>query len=107
MTDKNCDCCNFFSEDYDHTEDDYDIERLEDIIEICEFLIKTKKHRIEKRETMKKLFEDSDKKEEDNSYTRTITNKKVHPYYVYKYTYPWDHPIYKHHRIPWWSQTWF
>lgn len=111
MTDKdcNCDCCNI---SYEDIEDDYDIERLEDIIEICQFLIKTKKHRIQKRENMEKLFsETSEKEKEDNdSYTHTITNTKVHPYYMYKYSYPWHiYPRYKKHvhRIPYWDQVWF
>lgn len=104
MTDKNCNCCDI---NYNDIEDDYDIERLEDIIEICQFLIKTKKHRIEKRETMKKLFSETSEEEKEDDSVTTITNKKVHPYYVYKYTYPLDHPIYKHRRIPWWDQTWF
>ena len=64
MTDKKCNgnCCDGFFENYNDIEDDYDIERLEDIIEICQFLIKTKKHRIQKRETMKKLFEEDEEK---------------------------------------------
>jgi len=107
MTDKKCNdkCCCDFSENYDDIGDSYDIERLEDIIKICEFLIQTKKHKIQKRKAFKELFEEDEEEKEDDS-TTTITNKKVHPYYVYKYTYPLDHPIYKNHRIPWWDQIW-
>ena len=70
MTEKKCNgnCCDSFFENYNDIEDDYDIERLEDIIKICQFLIKAKKHRIEKRETMKKLFEENEKEKDDNIY---------------------------------------
>lgn len=100
MTNKKCDgnCCDSFFDGYNEAEDDYEIQRLEDIITICEFLIKTKKHRAQKRQTFNKIFEEcmeEDKK--DNSYT--LTNTDV-PLNIYRYKYP-------KHYIPYWDRVWF
>lgn len=94
MTNKKCDgnCCDSLFEDYDDVADDYEIQRLEDIITICEFLIKTRKHRKEKRETFEKLFKDDDEEKKDNVVTQKV------PLYVYKYKYPY---------VPYWNKMWF
>lgn len=94
MTDKKCNnnCCNSFFESYNEDEDDYEIQRLEDIIEICEFLIKVKKHRKEKRKAFNKVFEDVEEKEESKIYTNT-----KYPFYIYRYP----------KNIPHWDSIWF
>lgn len=104
MTEKKCDgnCCDSFFEDYDDIEDDYDIDRLEDIIKICEFLIQTKKHRKQKRETFKKIFESEEEEEEED----TNIGHTEYPFRVYRYRRPkkdyWTSPY-----IPYWDQVWF
>ena len=92
---KECDgnCCNNFFGSYNEDEDDYEIQRLEDIIEICEFLIKVKKHRKEKREAFDKIFKEAEEKEQEN---KIYTNTK-YPFFIYKY--PKD--------IPYWDRMWF
>lgn len=100
MTDKKCDgnCCDGFFNDYNEVEDDYDIQRLEDIIEICEFLIKVKKHRMQKKEAFDKIFEESVKEDKvGNSYKLTNTDIPLH---IYKYKYPKRY-------IPYWDRVWF
>ena len=94
MKDKKCNgnCCNSFFESYNEDEDDYEIQRLEDIIEICEFLIKVKKHRKEKREAFNKVFEEAEEKEKN---TKFYTNTR--PFYVYKYPF----------KISDWDKMWF
>lgn len=105
MTDKECnencdkECCCNISDNYDDIGDSYDIERLEDIIQICEFLIQTKKHKIQKRKVFKDLLEEN---EEENKEDNVVTNIKKYPCYVYRYT---DYPY--RHRIPWWDRVWF
>lgn len=100
------DCCELYGEsccNYDDIEDDYDIERLEDIIKICEFLIKTKKHRIEKRKTFDKLFKDYQEKDESEKKGETVTQTIRIPYYVYPYRYD----PYRRSTLPWWDKVWF
>ena len=74
----NCDCndkcCELYS-DIDDDDNQYLIDRLEDIIGICEFLIQVTKHQKMKKDTCDTILkdlkkEDEKKKEkEDNSYT--------------------------------------
>lgn len=101
---KKCDnnCCNEIFGDYDDIGDDYDIQRLQDIITICEFLIKTKKHRIQKRKNLNDLFEECERqKEEEEAQEKDyrMTNTDI-PLRVYKYKYPKNY-------IPYWDQFWF
>ena len=100
---KKCDnnCCNNFFDSYNEVEDDYEIQRLEDIIEICEFLIKVKKHRKEKKQTFNKIIEESEKN--DENHTWTTTNTEI-PFNVYRYKLP---KKYKNSWIPYWDQVWF
>lgn len=97
MTDKKCDgnCCDHFFDGYEDVEDDYDIDRLKDIIKICEFLIQTKQHRKQKREVFSKIFEDD--KEEKEEVKRS-------PYRIYRYRWP---PQDYWGSIPYWERTWF
>lgn len=76
----NCDghcCCN------DDLNDDYEIQRLEDIIKICEFLIKHRKNK-EIKKDFSDLFEsddkEEDKKERDNYYPFYTVNRYYYPF---------------------------
>ena len=67
--DENCNCMN-------EEEDDFEIQRLQDIITICEFLIKHKRNQ-KSRDALDKILDDiNDKKEKDNT-TRVV----YHPIY--------------------------
>lgn len=96
MTDKKCDksCCDAFFDDYNQDEDDYEIQRLQDIIKICEFLIQTKKHQKDKKKILEKMQEETQEEE----------NKNKPPYSsIRMYTYP--NPY--HHYVPYWNRIWF
>ena len=98
MTDKKCDgnCCDSCLDDYDEIEQDYEIQRLKDIIEICEYLIQVRTHKIEKRKIIDDLC-DNNKKDDQN--TRIIHR-------IYPYTYP-DPYRYSRKAVPWWDRVWF
>jgi hypothetical protein len=96
---KKCDgnCCDAFFEDYDESDDDYEIQRLEDIIEICKFLIKVRKHRKQKKEVFNKILEE----EKEEEPTRLYTNV-TYPFYLYRY------PKRNHsNRVSDWDRIWF
>ena len=86
----NCDCNDKCCELYNDIDDDdnqYLIDRLEDIIEICEFLIQVTKHQKMKKDTCDTILkdlkkEDEKKKEkEDNSYTWKKDNQFSDAFY--------------------------
>lgn len=92
-------CC----DDYNPEEDDFEIQRLEEIISICEFLIKHKKN-AKLRETLDDILEQAssgnDKKDEepqkDNNYHVNTTRYKAPIWIVPSY---YD---YRRERKPWW-----
>ena len=73
--DKNCNCT-------EEEEDDFEIQRLQDIITICEFLIKHKKNQ-KSRDTLDQLLDDLDidKKSKDNDNDNNTTRVIYHPIY--------------------------
>ena len=89
----NCDKC------FEHIEDDdYEIERLQDIVTICEFLIKHKKNKKNKmsvEELMKYLDEQSSKetkkedKKEKNKKEESDIKKETVLYNKYSTRYPY------------------
>lgn len=72
--DKNCNCT--------EEEDDFEIQRLQDIITICEFLIKHKKNQ-KSRDTLDQLLDDLNidkkSKDNDNNTTRIIYQPIYYP----------------------------
>ena len=80
----NCDCNDKCCELYNDIDDDdnqYLIDRLEDIIEICEFLIQVTKHQKMKKDTcdtiLKDLKKESEKeKEKEKEYNTYTWNEK-------------------------------
>ena len=71
MTD-NCKnkCCNLYN-DIDEEDDQYIIERLEDIVEISNFLINVLKHKKMKKETFDSIMKESEKKVEEETEEET------------------------------------
>lgn len=99
-----CDFLNIKEED-----DDWEIQRLEDIITICEALIKHKKRQRNKmsvEELLAKLDKQTEKKkekeEEPEKEQVNTTTIKYPKGWVYHYTYP-----YRLHRYPWIDDTFF
>lgn len=92
--DKNCNC--------NEEEDDFEIQRLQDIITICEFLIKHKrnqKHRDTLDEILDDLKDDVDDSKDDND--KTITTRRI----VYQpIWYPNTYPLKR--KYPWWDSYW-
>lgn len=96
--DKNCNCVD--------NEDDYEIQRLQDIIKICEFLIKHKRNQ-KHRDSLDQMLDDlcitkeqeDDNEEDDNRTTRVIYHPIYYPPWKSgsgswtwdKYKYPWYH----------------
>ena len=83
-------CCEHFFDDYDEDEDDYEIQRLKDIIKICEFLIQKRQHSKHKKEDLENFLREMTKEEKKKATTspppyRTWT-------YPYKNSrgYPWE-----------------
>lgn len=87
---------NCFS-NYNKDDDNFVVQRLEDIITICEFLIKHEKNS-KSRESLKKMLEQTENEEEkddDDNYGLYInTYKPVKPYWIVPYY---------HKRHPWWD----
>lgn len=70
--DENCNCI-------DEEEDDFEIQRLQDIITICEFLIKHKRNQ-KSRDALDKILDDiNDKKEKKDNTTRIIYQPIYYP----------------------------
>lgn len=70
--DENCNC------NIDEEEDDFEIQRLQDIITICEFLIKHKRNQ-KSRDALDKILDNiNDKKEKDNT-TRVVYQPIYYP----------------------------
>lgn len=88
-------------------EDDYEIQRLQDIIKICEFLIKHKKNK-KHRDTLDKMLDDLDiqkeqeHKDDDNRTTR-IVYQPIYcpPWQNGSQTWTWDKRKY-----PWYNNIW-
>lgn len=80
----NCDCddkcCNLYN-DIDDDDNQYLIDRLEDIIEISEFLIQVIKHQKIKKDTCDTILRDL-KKEDEND--KEENNKEENDTFVYK-----------------------
>ena len=100
MTNKKCDedCCEHFFDDYNEDEDDYEIQRLKDIIRICEFLIQKKQHSKHKKEDLESFLHEMTKDQKNSE--KNQKDSKPYTIYTYKYPYPrgWT--------VPWWS-AWF
>jgi hypothetical protein len=89
---KNCNC--------NEEEDDFEIQRLQDIITICEFLIKHKrnqKHRDALDEILDSLKDDIDDSKDDD---KTITTKRV----VYQPI--WYPNVTRTSPYLWWDNYW-
>ena len=70
---ENCNC------NIDEEEDDFEIQRLQDIIKICEFLIKHKRNQ-KSRDELDKILEDiNGKKDDDNHTTRVVYQPIYYP----------------------------
>ena len=97
MTDKQCkgNCCDHFFDDYNEDEDDYEIQRLKDIIKICEFLIQKRQHSRHKKEDLENFLREMTKDEKQE--------KSEQPYKVWRYNYP---PYKRSSWNPWWT-VWF
>lgn len=102
-------CCNLY-DDIDDDDNQYLIDRLEDIIEICEFLIQVTKHKKMKKDTcdtiLKDLKKENEKEDKEDDSTSTTENpytdeeliniyrrlledavrKRPYPYVGYPYT---------------------
>ena len=100
--DENCNCTN------NEEEDDFEIQRLQDIITICEFLIKHKRNQ-KYRDKLDQVLDDlmlqdtnDDKEKDDNRTTRVI----YHPIYYPPWrsgsgSWTWDRQKYPWYNI--WS----
>ena len=87
---------------YNKDEDDFIIQRLQDIITICEFLIKHEKNSKNKKSLEEMLDKIEDEENKDND------DKKDYGYYInrYKTVDPiWIVPYY--HNYPWWDRVTF
>ena len=95
---KKCDsnCCDHFFDDYGQDEDDHEIQRLKDVIKICEFLIQSRQHKKDKKKILDDLEEDvkEEKRKEQDSYRD--------PYRIYAYRWP---PTKRY--IPYSDRIWF
>lgn len=72
---------------YNEEEDDFVIQRLEDIIKICNFLIKHQKHS-KSRESLKEMVDEiteNEKPKNHNSQYDYYINKYTKPYYFMPY----------------------
>lgn len=100
MSDKYCkgNCFDDFLSDYDEDNDNYTVQRLKDIIKICEFLIE----REENKKSRKVLDDLLDSAKEEAEKQRNEDKEPVSPY---KYRiYPYYIPIRESKRhIPWWD----
>lgn len=102
MKDKEyCDCndkiCKKFYDGYDEDDDNYVIQRLENIISICEFLIEH-----EKNKRGKKVLDDIlDKAEKEAKSKKSSGNKVRMPNQTF--------PVYRYYKYPkpWWTDVWF
>ena len=89
---------------YNKDEDDFLIQRLQDIITICEFLIKHEKNSKNK----KSLKEMLDKIETEDEQKEDKNDSKDYGYYInrYKTVDPiWIVPYYRNY--PWWDRVTF
>lgn len=88
---------------YNKDEDNFVIQRLQDIISICEFLIKHEENS-NKKESLEEIFDriENEEKKDNNK-----KNEKDYTYYINRYkTDPiWIVPYY--HNYPWWNNVRF
>ena len=95
-------CDGFCFDDYDPEEDDFEIQRLQDIISICEFLIKHKRNNKLRTELDELLDAEKDNKKKKEE-------KKESPYTINRYRLPqepiWILPNYSPYRHNWWTIT--
>lgn len=94
--DNNCNgnCC----ADYNAEDDDFEIQRLEEIISICQFLIKHKKN-AKLRAKLDDILEHASESEDD---------EEEREYYINRYAAPiWIVPEY-YQPTPWWARrSWY
>lgn len=115
----NCDdkCCELYN-DIDEDDNQYFIERLEDIIEICEFLIQVTKHKKMKKDTcdtiLKDLKKESEKEKEVEEDKKEISNEDLQELYqdIYRHLlkYIVGRPYYQKyytHEYPYDWKVWF
>ena len=75
-------------------EDGYEIQRLQDIIKICEFLIKHKRNQ-KHRDTLDKMLDDltnpkDQEDKDDDNYTTRVVYQPIYPnWYWNQRKYPW------------------
>ena len=100
-----CDCgdgdrCKDFYDDYDENNDNYVIQRLENIISICEFLIEHEKNK-QSRKILDDMLDKAAEKSNDEA-ARTFTPKKKYRYYPLYIPVKYPNP-----NRAWWDNVWF
>lgn len=102
-------CFDDFLNDYDENDDNYTVQRLKDIIKICEFLIEREENK-KGRQILDDML-DAAKEKANQEKDHEEKNRARRPIYrIYPYYYPpgktWVWPD-KNERMPWWDQVWF
>lgn len=110
MNDEQCNgnCFDDFLNDYDEDNDNYTIQRLKDIIKICEFLIEREENK-KSRQILDDLLDSAKKEaEQEKDYQDPKTSRpnkyRIYPYYIP--VKPWTYPE-EGRRVPWWDKVWF